>query len=43
LMAGQRTSATHVPLFCSGLRSHSAYLIRTNARSGGPSIETFRY
>jgi hypothetical protein len=38
LMAGQRTSATHVPLFCSGRRSHSAYLIKTTARSGGPSI-----
>jgi hypothetical protein len=38
LMTGQRTSATYVSLCCSGRRSHSTYLIRTNARSGGPSI-----
>ena len=36
-MTGHRTSATHVPLFCSGLINHSAYLRRTSARKGGPS------
>lgn len=39
-MAGQSTSATQVPLFCSGSRSHSAYLISTAARKGGPSVKT---
>jgi len=39
-MAGQSTSATQVPLFCSGPRSHSAYLISTAARKGGPSVKT---
>jgi hypothetical protein len=38
-MAGHRMSATQVPLFCSGLRSQSAYLMRTLAREGGPSIQ----
>jgi hypothetical protein len=33
-----RTSATQVPLFCSGLVSHSAYFMRTAAREGGPSV-----
>jgi hypothetical protein len=37
LIAGQRASATQVPLFCSGSMSHSAYLIRIIARKGGPS------
>lgn len=36
-MAGQSTSATQVPFFCSGSSSHSEYLIRTAARKGGPS------
>jgi hypothetical protein len=38
LMAGQSTSATHVPFCCSGRRSQLAYLIKTTARRGGPSI-----
>ena len=38
-MACHRTSATHVPLFCSGLVSHSAYFMRTPAREGGPSVQ----
>ena len=36
-MTGHRTSATQVPLFCSGLINHSAYLRRTSTRKGGPS------
>ena len=41
-MVGHRTSATHVPLLCSGLISHSAYLIKMLARKGGPSVQEFR-
>lgn len=37
LIAGQRKSATQVPLFCSGSTSHSAYLILTTARKAVPS------
>ena len=39
LIAGHRASAAHVPLFCSGSISHSAYLIRIIARNGGPSLK----
>jgi hypothetical protein len=36
-MTGHRASATQVPLSCSGLINHSAYLRRTSAREGGVS------